>query len=64
MSNYSKGRRFEYDVQRLFKDNGYTCVRTAGSHSPWDLMAYREGTDNSYECRIMVLVQCKVRRKK
>lgn len=34
---YHKGRRFEYEVARTFKDLGCFVSRSAGSHSIWDL---------------------------
>jgi len=37
--NYRKGRRAEYEVMDLLKEQGYTCVRTAGSHGRWDVIA-------------------------
>ncbi len=39
MSNYSKGRKREYDVMDILKKAGYQCLRTAGSHGMWDVIA-------------------------
>lgn len=41
--SYVKGRRAEYRVMRLLEAAGYVCVRTAGSHSPADVVAWRPG---------------------
>jgi hypothetical protein len=39
--NYITGRRFEYKVRDQFKAAGYTAMRSAGSHSPYDVLAVR-----------------------
>lgn len=52
--NYLKGRRKEYAVCDLFKKKGYDIVqRTAGSHSPFDIIAI------SIKNREIQLIQCK-----
>ena len=40
-ANYLKGRNFEYKVKKSLEDDGYFVVRTAGSHSPIDLLAFK-----------------------
>jgi Holliday junction resolvase len=40
MSNYTKGRRFEYKVMRLLEKVGYHVYRTAGSHGDFDVIAW------------------------
>ena len=37
---YEKGRRAEYKTMRLLSDDGYTCIRTAGSHGHYDIIAW------------------------
>lgn len=37
--NYESGRRFEYRVRDYLEAKGYLVMRTAGSHSPFDLIA-------------------------
>jgi len=41
-TNYEAGRRFEYLVMKVLKENfpkeKYTIIRTAGSHSPVDVL--------------------------
>lgn len=37
--NYRAGRAFEYRVAKTYRDLGYTVLRTAGSHGPFDLIA-------------------------
>jgi hypothetical protein len=39
--NYKKGRRFEYKVKALLEKCGFYVMRTAGSHSKFDLIAIR-----------------------
>lgn len=50
--NYAAGRRFEYEVKKKFESRGYTVMRTAGSHGPFDLVAYRDDG--------IILIQCKL----
>ncbi len=40
--NYIKGRRFEYKIRDYFKNRGYTVIRSAGSHSEIDLIAFNK----------------------
>jgi Holliday junction resolvase len=51
--NYLKGRRKEYKIVNQFKEKGLIAQRTAGSHSPFDVIAI-----NPKERRIF-LVQAK-----
>ena len=51
--NYLKGRRKEYKIVNKFKEKGLIAQRTAGSHSPFDVIAI-----NPKERRIF-LVQAK-----
>ena len=52
--NYVKGRRKEYYIAEKLKKEGFDIVqRTAGSHSPFDIIAIR------FIDRQMRLVQCK-----
>lgn len=39
--NYLAGRAFEYKVKARYEEHGYTVLRMAGSHGPYDLIAYR-----------------------
>lgn len=48
--NYEKGRRFEYKVRDNFRKRGYIVYRSAGSHSPADLVAMKAGE--------IILIQC------
>ena len=41
MSNYTKGRVYEYKAKKQLEAEGYTVIRAAGSHGPWDLIAMR-----------------------
>lgn len=51
-SNYNRGVRFERQVMAEWTARGYQVSRTAGSHSSWDVIAYR--SDHP-----VVLIQCK-----
>ena len=37
--NYVNGRNKEYRLIKKYKSLGYTCIRSAGSHSPIDIVA-------------------------
>lgn len=37
--NYAKGRELEYKIKDILESQGYTCYRTAGSHSLFDVIA-------------------------
>ena len=52
MTSYSKGRSFEYRVKRALQDQGWLVFRTAGSHSPADLIAMRTGEIWFIQCRL------------
>lgn len=62
---YQKGRRLEQEVVNIFKMQGWDAVRTAGSHSPFDviLTKYTEGSGikNKKVC-FVAFVQCKVKK--
>lgn len=49
--NYVKGRRLEYEVKQYLMQKGWFVVRSAGSHSPFDLIAIKDG--------VVSLIQCK-----
>lgn len=53
MTNYERGRRFEYRVRDLFKEHGFVVIRAAQS-KPVDLVCLKDG--------ISVLVECKIRK--
>jgi Holliday junction resolvase len=42
MTNYRKGYNFERECKELLEKEGYFVVRSAGSHSPFDLVAFNE----------------------
>ena len=64
MSNYVRGRAYEYEVVKLFKDAGYKVVRTAGSHGEFDLIARKQTATHTYESWIAVYVQCKTHKRR
>jgi len=51
MSNYSRGRDFEWQVRDYLRENGYEVVRAAGSKTKLDLIAMKP--------RQLIFVQCK-----
>lgn len=62
--NYVNGRRFEYKVKKYLEKMGFLVMRTAGSHSPFDLVAvesYNKGLVTS-TTSIILFVQCKNRK--
>jgi len=52
-SPYRKGARYEYYVKQLLEEKGYLVVRTAGSHGPFDLIAFDKRNN------LILLVQVK-----
>lgn len=42
---YRRGRRFEWDVRKLFRKAGYVAIRSAGSHGVADLIVCRKPED-------------------
>ena len=59
--NYLRGVRLEREVQKIFRDAGWTAVRTAGSHSKWDVILVKQS--DKLEKKVMIefvaFVQCK-----
>lgn len=52
--NYLKGRKKEYQIRKQLLLEGWDiCQRTAGSHSPVDVIAINKLT------RVVKLIQCK-----
>ena len=51
--NYISGRKFEYRVRDYFESIGYFVLRSAGSHTPVDLLAVNK------KCGMIYLIQCK-----
>ena len=64
---YKAGSRFEYEIMELLKKylpaEKYTIIRTAGSHSPVDIIILKhigkQGVDREY-----FGIQCKTKKKK
>lgn len=52
MTQYRRGADFERTVKRLLETNGYDCIRSAGSRSPVDVVAFKPGQ--------VVMVQAKL----
>ena len=51
--NYVKGRRKEYKIRRQLQDKQYIAFRSAGSHSPVDVVGIHVGRKE------ISLIQCK-----
>jgi Holliday junction resolvase len=52
MSNYSRGANFERRVAKYFEKRGWFVIRSAGSHSPIDLVALKAGEVKLIQCKI------------
>lgn len=50
-TNYQRGAVFERKVARNLEEWGYVTVRSAGSHSPADIVAMREGATVCVQCK-------------
>lgn len=51
--NYAKGRRLEYKILKQERDAGKIALRSAGSHSPIDIVSV------DAKERVIRLIQCK-----
>lgn len=51
MSNYTRGRYFEYRCKTILEAQGYVVIRSPQSRGPADLVAMRDGE--------ILFVQCK-----
>ena len=56
--NYVRGRAKEYRVKAKLEKEGWTVLRTAGSHGPFDLVAIKRPRWSLDEGQ-MRLIQCK-----
>lgn len=52
MSNYRRGADFERRIARYYLKMGYFVIRSAGSHSPIDLVALKAGEVELVQCKI------------
>lgn len=52
MNNYRRGADFERRVQSYFQNRDYFVIRSAGSHSPIDLVALKAGEVKLIQCKI------------
>ena len=59
--NYLKGVRLEREIVKIFKENGYEAIRTAGSHSSFDVILIKKTRDYKKVC-FVAFVQCKVKK--
>lgn len=55
MSNYRKGRAFEYEIAAILEREGYEVMRSAGSHGPFDLVAVKRNGRNVREIGLLQL---------
>lgn len=51
--NYLRGRQFEYQLKKDLEENGWTVLRTAGSHGFADLIALKEDQIRFYQCKVI-----------
>ena len=49
--NYLRGRRLEWQVKKDLEADGWTVMRTAGSHGFADLIALRDDTIRFIQCK-------------
>lgn len=50
-TQYSRGRKFEYATMGRLREVGFLCVRSAGSHTPVDVVAWRAQTTWLVQCK-------------
>ena len=58
--NYLRGVRLEREVQKIFRENGFQAIRTAGSHSEWDVILVKQ-TGSVKKICFVAFVQCKTK---
>jgi len=51
MTNYTRGRQFEYKIRDELRRRGYFVIRTAGSHTCCDLVAMKASYRLFVQCR-------------
>jgi len=51
LTNYSKGAAFERRCLRFLREQAWGAIRSAGSHKPCDLVAWRKGEVLMIECK-------------
>lgn len=61
INKYKKGVKLEREVVQIFKDAGYNAIRTAGSHSVFDVVLTKTTSENEKIC-FVAFVQCKVKK--
>jgi Holliday junction resolvase hjc len=50
---YRRGRHFEYVRMKYWRGKGYTVIRSAGSHGPFDLIAFRNHEVHFIQCKVL-----------
>ncbi len=48
---YRKGYKFEREIFNLFQSAGYYCIRSAGSHGIFDIVAIKNGVTFGIQCK-------------
>ncbi len=63
---YIRGKRFEQEVVRIFREAGFGALRSAASKSPFDVVIWKEAKCKGDILRIahVAFVQCKTEKKK
>jgi len=52
VTNYERGRSFEYKVIKYLEEKGAYCIRSSGSHKVCDIIAiFRNGIINFIQCK-------------
>lgn len=59
--SYRKGVRLEREVISIFKAAGWGALRSAGSHSPYDVVLIKY-TEKNKKIVFVAFVQCKVKK--
>lgn len=52
MTNYSKGANFERRLVKHLRSQGMRAHRTAGSHTPIDVIAGADGKCYAFQCQL------------
>jgi len=49
--SYRKGYKFEREIFNIFQSAGYYCIRSAGSHGVFDIVAIKDGITFGIQCK-------------
>lgn len=61
INKYGKGSKYEREIMDIFRREGYEVLRSAGSHSPFDVVLIKYTPENK-RIAFVAFVQCKIKK--